>query len=82
MDQYANAYENIKPLHTWEKHYLLKFAVGCSLECVSNFACLDEKLLNFHWDPLVLVQAKPMEMCYTWNGTCIVERGGKVGILV
>ena len=25
----------------------------------------EEELLNFHWDPIVLLQAEPVEMHYT-----------------
>lgn len=34
-------------------------------------------LLVPHWDPIILLQAGPTEMHYTWNGTCTIE-GGKV----
>lgn len=41
-----------------------------------------EELLSLPWDPIVLLQAGPVEMHYTWNGTHTTERGEKVGVLV
>ena len=50
---------------------------------MSYFTPLGEaELLNLHWDPVVLLQAGLVETHYTRSGTCTIERGGKVGVLV
>ena len=46
---------------------------------MSYFSPLCEgELLNLHWDPVVLLQAGPVEMHYTWNGTYTIESGEEV----
>lgn len=60
MESYA-ATENTKPRHTWERSYLLKFAMGPPIEWVSYFALLSEgELLGLFWDHTVLLQDGPV----------------------
>ena len=40
------------------------------------------ELLHTHWDPTVLLQARPAEMHYTCNGPYAIKRGKKVKVLV
>lgn len=76
------AAENTKPHHAWERTYSLQFAMG-SPAGMGEFTPLDEEeLLNLHSDPIILLQAGPVQTHYTWNGTCTIERGEKVGVLV
>lgn len=43
------------------------------------FAPLDEEeLINFHRNPIILLQASPVEMCLEWNW-CHRQRGGDGG---
>lgn len=73
------AAENTKSHHAWERSYLLEFVMGW----LSYFAPLGKgELLSLHWDPIVLLQANPVETNYAWNGTCTIEREEKVGFLV
>ena len=37
---------------------------------------------NLHWDHIVLLQARPLKIHYTWHGTCTIERGGVYGVLI
>lgn len=54
-----------------------------SLGWVSYFVPLGErKSLSPHRYPIVLLQARHMEIHYTWNGICTIKRGEKVGGLV
>lgn len=47
---------------------------------VSYFALLrEEELLSLHWDPIVLLQARPVETYYICNGICTIKRGGENG---
>lgn len=74
----CNAAENTKAHHTWERHYLLEFAMGC---CAGMCELLHipgkRELLSLLWDPVVLLQTGPVEMYYAWNGLCIIERRRK-----
>lgn len=46
---------------------------------VNYFSPLGEgELLSLHGVPGVLLQARPVETDYTWNGTGTMERGEKV----
>ena len=73
MDQCA---ENTKSYHTWERRYLLEFAVGCPSRMgeLLHTPGLGE-LLNLPWDPTVLLQARPVD-------TRTMERRDEVGVLV
>ena len=42
----------------------------------------EEEPLSLHCDPIVLLQAGPVETHYTWNGTHTIEKGEKAWILV
>lgn len=64
------AAENTKHHHTWETHYLLEFAMGH----LSRMGVISGELLRLHWDPVALLQAGPVQMHYTWNGTHTTER--------
>lgn len=73
------AAESTKLHHAWERHYPWQWEVP--LGCVNYFIPLgEEELRNLHWDPIVLLQAGPIETYYTWNGTCTIERGGKMRV--
>lgn len=54
------------------------------LEWVSYFVPLGEReLLSLQWNPIVLLQARPVEMNYAWNETGTTEGGqGEGGVLV
>lgn len=79
---WSNAAENTMSHHTWERHHRLEFAMGHLTWIGSYFAPLGEgKLLNLHWDPIVLLVVRPAETHYPWKGKCTTERGKKVGSL-
>ena len=50
---------NTKSHHTLGKHYLLEFALGHPT-WLSELLC-EQELLSLHWDPIVLLQARPVE---------------------
>ena len=76
------AAENTKLHQAWERHYHLEFAM-VSLTGVGELLCtLDVgERFNLHWDPIVLLQAGPVEMHYTWNRICTIKRE-KLGSLI
>lgn len=60
-----------------DTYWNLEWAVP--LEWVSYFVRLGEgELLNLHGDPTVLLQTVLVEIYYTWNGACIIEKGKKM----
>lgn len=56
--------------------YLLEFALGHSTRMGEG------ELLHLHWVPVVLPQAGPAEMHYTWNGMRTTGKEEKVRVLV
>ena len=42
----------------------------------------EEELINFLWNPVVLLQASPVEIYYAWNGTSATDKGEEMGVLV
>ena len=40
------------------------------------------ELLNRHRDPTVLLEVRPTDAQCNWNGTCTIEKGKKVEVLV
>lgn len=74
------AAENIKPLHTWERKYLLQFAVEhpVGMSELPHTPGLEGTTQPPLGSPFPAA-ARPTEVHYTWNGICIIERGEKVG---
>ena len=71
------AAENTQSHYSWERCYLLKFAMRCPTGWVSYFAPLGEEgeLLTLYWNPVVLMQVSPIEMPSTRNGAHPAKRG-------
>ena len=66
-----------KPHHTWERHYPLKF-MRCHIGA-GKLHCTPEWKETTQY---LLLQVRPLKMHYTRNGTCVIERGEKMGDLV
>lgn len=74
------AAENTKSHHAWEKHYLPEFTMGHPPEQMSYCVSLATgELFNLHWDPIVWLQASPVETNYTCNRTCTTGKKGESG---
>lgn len=74
---------NTTPPHTWERRYLLEFAMRHPTRMGELFCTLGEgELLSLRWGPIALQQATPVEMHYTRNRTHSIARQGKVRGLV
>lgn len=69
------AAENTKFHHSWKRHYVLEFAMGCPTGMGEGRTTVSKFGLS-------LLQTKSVEIYYTWNGTTTSKEGSKWESLV
>lgn len=62
---------------------VIYWSMKCTSRMGESLCTLGKRvLLNLHRDSIILLQAGPVEMYYTWNGPSTIGRGKKTGALL